>query len=686
MRPQERRIKDPDIFPGMKMMLELGVKQARGLRPPPAVRVAEALKIFFHSKLERKALVTDTEANYAMRTLDYLLENQPPDDSPPWLSAVDLHAGLQTLAESLHTTSLTGQHVALSRSLFALCIALDVEDSYRETPAATVSARIAYLRILSKTGHTAEAEQISKKYFLQVRGTVTNRENRQIWKLLLQGYVKERDEKQFLRCVGLIKEDGFPFTLSEISILAIRLYTTLGNLGQTKEWYDRLIAEGDTADAEEVHELVKLSIAQKDPEWGRKVVHKALEGNPSKRAWDAILLWAASTGKGVEELDKMREVMERRNPDDSSCRVDVETLNSLVESAVTRNDPYLMERYVSLGARWGIQPNATTYILQMHSRLSVDDVEGARESYQRLQTEDVVDDEDVEIVNKLIQAMCRTDRYEFDTIAAVVENLNERKARLEAETVAALCLIHLDREEYHDLIDLLQTHSFHYSIYQRIVVQSVFVEYCLNRRNSVARVWDAYVILQQIFNEVDRPTRLRIMSMFFTRKRPDMAVHAFNHLREHLSEDVRADADTYVAVLVGIGGAGDEESLEIVHNQLKLDTSVEPNTRLHNALMLAYIGCHDAGRALGFWTDIANSFEGPSHNSILIAFRACETASFGRQQAKIIWSKLREMDLEISKDILAAYIGAHAASGSMQEAAELVDQAEQFGFPVDTRM
>jgi len=52
-----------------------------------------------------------------------------------------------------------------------------------------------------------------------------------------------------------------------------------------------------------------------------------LETNPSKVIWDVVLQWAAGAmGKGVEDVERMMEIMTRRNPNDDSVRPDVETI------------------------------------------------------------------------------------------------------------------------------------------------------------------------------------------------------------------------------------------------------------------------------------------------------------------------------------------------------------------------
>jgi hypothetical protein len=422
--------------------------------------------------------------------------------------------------------------------------------------------------------------------------------------------------------------------------------------------------------------------------FGQKVVASLLEVAPKKEIWDVIFLWSAATGKGVDELDRMMEVMKRRNDSAKTYeRPDIETINGLVEFAMSRKDPYTAERYIHLGQKWAAHPNARTFILQIEYRLSVNDIDGARAAFFGLQGQETVDNEEIPIINKLVQAMCISGRYDFDSIMGVADDLGDRKGRFEPETICELCLLHLKREEFDDATDLLQTHSYHYSSEQRITIRDVFVNFCLDRKNSLASVWDTYQIFRKIFQETPRDVRIPIMKEFFARDRSDMACHVFFHMKHSTDPAIIPNVHTYVAMFAGIARAADEESLELIHNQMKLDLEIEPNTRINTALMAAYAATDRPVRAMEFWRDIIQSKEGPSYASIVYAFRACETMPFGDQHAKPLWHSLRRMDVEVDKEVFAAYVGALAGNGLYDEAERLVLSAEAtFGFTPDLLM
>jgi hypothetical protein len=430
--------------------------------------------------------------------------------------------------------------------------------------------------------------------------------------------------------------------------------------------------------------LLRSCLKYNDLGWGQSIIRVYTEAgwlSVHRSTWDVLFYWTLATGKSVEEVHRMMGVMERTIP---KFKPDQNTINTLIQFANERNDAYLAERLLALGDRLGIKKDAKTFKLQMDYRLSTGDLEGARAAYRQLQSLEQDGDDDLPLINKLIQAMVSSRKYGFDTIIGVVEELSARGHRFDPDTVAALSVLHLNRDEYHDVADLLTTHVHEFTADERAIVRETFANFCLDRRNSIARVWDTYMIFQQVFDESDREVRTRIMNEFFTRQRSDMAVHVFNHMRKHTRSDTIPNTDTYAAALIGIGKLKDSESLTIVHNALKLDMNVEPSTKMSNALMIAYARCGEPRYAMNFWIDITTSKEGPNYNSILALFNACEKAAFGEKRAISVWNQLSDLDVVITRDLLAKYVAALTGNQCIDDAKKIVVQCEErFGFEPD---
>jgi len=359
----------------------------------------------------------------------------------------------------------------------------------------------------------------------------------------------------------------------------------------------------------------------------------------------------------------------------------------LVELCMSKNDPYSAERYIVLGEKRGIVPNERTFSLQMQYRISVGDIDGARVAYFNLQGSFSGATESVAVINQLIQVLCASKQHHFDDLMAMVDDLHERKADFAPETVAALTLLHLRRGEIHDAMDLLHLHSVQYSSVQRKIIQKALLSFILDGETSTADAWDGYQILRNVFQETPRDDRIPIMNEFFARNRSDMACHVFFHMRNHVIEAIAANRDVYASAFTGFARCADAESLELAHNQLKIDLNVNMDTKLRNSLMLAYAATGENKKALQFWREICESKEGPSYNSIAIAFRTCEGIHLGAEHAKSIWKRLKEQDVEIDKTIWVAYMCAIARNHHHDEAQALIETVEEeYGFAPDLQI
>ena len=286
-------------------------------------------------------------------------------------------------------------------------------------------------------------------------------------------------------------------------------------------------------------------------------------------------------------------------------------------------------------------------------------------------------------INDLIVAYCQHRSDDYETIMSLVEDLTERTASFSPATVAALSKLHLQRDEMDDLQDLLNTYVHSFGMPARELVSQVLVGQILDTETPMIRSWETYKKLHEVFPETSATTRIQILRSFFWRLRPDLAIDVFGHMRRSQLKEQRPAVDHYIDCLEGIAKFGAEEYLDTVNNMFKLDSQIEPATKLYNAFMKACVGCDVSKRALEFWEDIAESIEGPNYKSIQIALRACEKAPWGERRAREIWSELKGMDIEVTQKIYAAYVGALAGQSQFDECVELCQKAEAEGLTVN---
>lgn len=699
----QRKIKPARVPAGLETMAELARNQEYEVRPPPPRELAHALKAFFAQK---DVCFEDFHVTMAVNAFRYLLEN-PREDGQPWLTTEDIHKMLEAVVLQ-RPQSVTKHHLLLGREFHAELRRL--MDQEEEQAGGKGSNRLSsyetkelpnLVQLLSLFGASLEARDIAVETFHGPLDSFTKEEREQSlqsWECVLYGFAQENNEGQLLRTVDMMRAASVPLSqLMKRKLVAY--FAQQEDLDQAKHWYHELTTDRDEGDQPQLPDdtlshLLKACALGGDHAFGHQVVASLLKEMPNKEAWDAIFLWSAAIGKGVDEIDRMMNVMIRRNAEERQKNPsipvvlpDIDTINALVEFCMSRQDPYAAERYIALGEKRGIFPNEKTFTMQILYRLSVQDIDGARAAYFNLQGNLSGSPETITAVNQLLQALCRQQRHHFDEIMGIVDDLHERKAHLAPETVAALCVLHLRRGEWQDALDLLRIHAYRLSPEQRAIIRKKLTAFIFEGGTSTADAWDAYQITRNTFPEMPREDRIPIMNEFFTRKRSDMACHVFFHMRNHTHETIVPNREVYVAAFTGFARNADAESLELVHNQLKLDLNVELDTQLRNALMLAYAATENNRRALEFWAEIAASAEGPTYNSIAIAFRSCEGMPFGDGHAKSLWNRLKRLEIDIDKQIFTAYLGAIARNHLHDEALALVESVEdEYGFTPDLSM
>jgi len=673
-------VKEVDATPGLETMVQLSNRKAARTRPPPREEVELAITRFFMAKHQKSESLADHEAAAAHLAIQHLQTGT--GNGKDILSADTL---MQALKASVREPK--KQHAKLAQTVF--------DELERLVQAGKTSLQYEHwqllIQVLSKTSNAKKAWKFLQDSLEKDPNYLPDSE----WRVLMQGLLEEDAEKELLQVMNFQhdlaakrnEETAMQPYIDQTKSYIIQFYSTQKeDLEKAKKWYIDAKDMGAKLDEAHVRSVLLLAVNKNDLQWAKKMIDSVIVANPGLRLWDIVFLWAAALGRGVEEIDRMMQVMERRTPDSEKKagimrRPDAKTINSLVELANSKNDPYLAERFIQLGHKWDVRPDAQTYMLQMKYRLSVNDIDGATASYKALQAEEVENDEDLPLLNALIRAMCSSNRYPVDHVMVYVQDLNDRRARFEPETVAALSILHLSRDELHDLIDLLHTHTIHYSMTDRAKIKDVLIDFCLRNKSDIGIMWDTYVILTKTFPETDRATRTKIMNEFFAQNRSDLAYYTFENMRQHSNENTRANLNTWAELFAGIADTKDEETLETAHNQFKMDLETEADTRLRNSLMMAYTACGMARKALVFWNEIVESREGPNFSSIHLAFRACELAAWGEETAKQIWKRLRNMDIEITPDIFASYVGALAGNGLFDEVQQLIQGCEKvFGY------
>jgi hypothetical protein len=683
-------LKEPDLEPGYDVLLHFRSLEAENARPPAREDLLKGWRQFIQYKRKNHLRsLNSTQAFLTLRLLRHLAATEPEQDAQGEdLSFTDLRAALWVTATK-PPKGTTEHHLELAKLLHGEIerriqhmrgLGID-EEVIKEAVGGKDTADFElFLTALTQYGGSLEAAERLASF----RATLAKDEKklaarvRVFWTLVLRGLAKEGREEELLREWNKAEEAKVEY-MPPVHEIMTTFFAVRDRVEETKHWFEKPVHANWVRSPKAYMEVVRFALRNGEQQWLQPIFEQLINSNPQKEWWDVIFQWAVLVmDKGVEDIKEMMLVMfspaaeGKKGPEP-----DAATIDALITAAIEKQNPYLAERFLSLGAELKIRPKASTYILQMDYRLDANDFSGVQAIYEKfLQGEVAIrQDEDLPVLNKYIRALCAAPEPDVGRIIDITADLEQRHATLEPETVVSLCMVFLRSDNQYDVIDTLSLHTVSYSLEERAQVRRAFVEYCLDRKVSTARVWDCYSLLRQFFPETEPEERIRLMDAFFARRRPDMACFIFGHMRAQGNLAQRPTRDMYIRCLEGLGqhpemDGGD--SLRMVHNMLKMDTTVQMDTRLYNALMIAYAASEEPDEAIEFWRDITNSTEGPSYSSLAIVFWACELQPYGDRTARGIWQKVQRMDLEVPRDVFWAYCGAIAGSGHLEEVMRMI--------------
>ncbi|KAK3360127.1 hypothetical protein B0T25DRAFT_448735 [Lasiosphaeria hispida] len=672
-----REVKEAEIEPGYETLLQFRSMETENARPPNRAGLVKGLRQFVNFKQRWGKPFNTTQAFLVTRLLRHLIETSPEDDVPENdLTRDDLRKALEAALHAPARTANANDYVELSKMLYEELKLRDEESPDISADGGRGDNFELLLMALTKYGAAEEAmERLDEHWptLLDERGVVKNEKNLWKWTLVLQGLAREGKEKELLQELQKADAAGAMFVPAVHKVM-VTFFARQDKVSETKQWFEKPIHQNQPPEVDTYTEMIRFSVRNNQQQWSQPIVEKLMSSSPTKPVWDVLCYWAVlAMDRGVEDARGILMTMKKEG-----CQPDSRTITRLLKAAIDKKNPQLAEAFLSVGSDLGIKRVPATYILQMHWQLDANDLSGAHTTYQQLQDLDGFSQNNrcAGVLNKYLRLLSTTETPDMERILDVTAELEQHRIVLDPDTVVALCLVFLHFDKQHDVVDTLSLHTVLHSLEERAKVSSALVEYCLNPKTSTARVWDVYSLLRQFFPELEPEQRVRLMESFFKRKRSDMASYIFGHMRSHGNPAKRPTADMYVRCLEGLGRYSDSESTRMVHNMLKMDTTVPMNTRMWNALMIAYRGAGDISTALEFWGEITNSAEGPSYNSLAIVFWVCEDIKVRDNTARTVWQKIQRMDLDVPAHVHWAYCGALAGQGNVDEVKRVIQGME----------
>ncbi|PNY25398.1 Complex I intermediate-associated protein 84, mitochondrial [Tolypocladium capitatum] len=670
-----REVRQPEYEPGWMQIMVWRSRMLDSLRPPPRRELVEAWKKLMQSKLKRRVPLNSTQALQCRRLLEYLAEPSNPEQVRP-LSSAHLSMARQVLLD-IEPQERDQNHLDLAKALHAVWSSGNFTGKAR-SPELQWSY---FVKSLCRYGASLEAmQELCTKWNDPAYAAYLDKEDRLV-EAVARGLAREGKETELVELIEYAEKHGVPYDAGTQAVMVV-FFADLDRVPETQNWLSKPITQS-YSQVEVYRAVASFAMRNGLQDWAMPLFLELGQSQPKKKYWDALSQAILLVGKGLGEVDTMMSHMVDRN---GALSPDTHTLNGLLRVAVETEDAALGDEVLSLGAAKGLAPNGETYLILLQMRLATGNVAGAQAAYEQVkylepwnhESRPGLFDEYRQLLSRYLVFLSRESPPDFKLILALLEAVEEEQILLDPETVASLCLRFLENDQHFEVMDILSVHSFFFSEAQREVVQNAFIAFCLDRHTSTSRAWGGYQLLHQFFQDTSFERRSRLMEAFFDRKRPDMASHVFGHMRQHRNKSYHPKMDTYIRCLEGFARYPDPEGLGMVHNMLKMDTTIQPTTKLYTAMMLAYTACDKPLAALDFWNEITQSREGPSYASLEAVFWTLERKPGGDRKAREIWERIERMDLELPPAVYNAYIGAVAGSGNEKEVRSLIMDMSSF--------
>ncbi|KKY14617.1 putative mitochondrial respiratory complex i chaperone [Phaeomoniella chlamydospora] len=663
--------------------------QRQSLRPPPRKEVAAVLRTFFESLSEATPL-TEYDISFANVALKYVKSQDAQDEKVEQIefSETELHNVLIALTSGVIKSSKANEEAKELADMILRDLTSDrgnVSDTLDESALMRSPYAELYIELLAAVGQGDKALKL-----VSVLDPI-DKVAKTLWLSLLNSTAERRQESEFNKYLDAMLDGDVRLEPQVLNMLISRI-AGLGLTTAARHLFEKTTQTGLQTSHDSKVAMLRLCIRSGELNWGRPIFDSLSEKGAEYRR--LRYEWSAAQGTPTDEILEELEAHLATDSIDDPGRPTLTTINGLVKYANTIKDPDSAEKYLALVSKWGFEPNSTTRLVEFEHYLATRNIIMAVQAYEALhsqplpagdfdsalealQNEDTMTNEDSNLLNKLLVTICSMEPPNYDLAMNLLDTLHERTPTLESGTVAALVGLMLPRGEYQEIHDLLESHYPVFSKEEREKPRAVVVDYIMDLDTETMKAWYAYDMFRHTFADTSINTRERIMKSFFARKRSDLACLVFGHMRQMQDTNFRPTADLYTECFNGIAACGDEKAAEMVHNMLKLDIYVDPNTRLLTSLMLAWANAGEAWRSLQIFDDILNTVEGPSYTTFAVVFRACEKfAPNGQPFAMQFMSRIKSGSFEITKEIYLAYLGAIAGNGDYNSAVELVENME----------
>ncbi|RHZ60372.1 putative mitochondrial respiratory complex I chaperone (Cia84) [Aspergillus thermomutatus] len=635
---------------GLKPMRDLKRALSDKSRGPALGVLAKAFHDFFVARAENSEVITGYQAQLLSMTWKYMRSHEAELEAEDWqtmYSTENLENVLFVLSEAKCLPESREAVLKVARFAFLeLCADHGYGANNISRPALS-----AYIKFQALNGNPEEARHVVERFWGRLRKTKPSP-----WLTVMRGFAMNNDKQQ-LRWTTKKKFDelGIKFD-RETHEQLVKMLIEQDLLSAVKIMYECPISGENEPTLATKRAVVNYALLKSEISWAKPIV-ESVSQTPKSETVGMMLLWEAVHGKSASEISEMLQTWTLEDPDVKTT-LTVSHINNLIQYANSINNPQLAADFAALTSQWNVLPDTQTRLLRLEAEIMAGDVKQTM---------------------RLLSMLCLLGKDDalYDRVSAFLDPLFENNVRLEADTLAALTQLLLYRHDWEGVSELLRPRLGSYDSEERTKIRQALTNHIMDATQDSADAWEAYGLLQVAFPETGVGMRTEIMTSFFKRKRGDLAVLVFGHMRQAEDFARRPKPDTYARCFQGIAQMQDAKNLELVHNMLKLDVEVDLNIRLLNELMLAYACCDMPDKSMEIFRDILQSEEGPSTRTIWAFFKMCERHHHGAQEAMRMMDKVKLLEIEVDRRLYMAYVEALAAQCEFDLATEAINKMQE---------
>ncbi|KAJ5150940.1 uncharacterized protein N7482_010192 [Penicillium canariense] len=662
---------------GLKPMTDLKRSLEDKSRAPPDHTLANAFKLFFETRVDSPGVINSFQARLLSMTWKYLKARQEELDDGDWhnvFSVDSLERILFVLSEAQCLPE--SRETILKIARFAY---LELRADHGFGPnSVSRPALLVYINLLSINGNPEEARHVIIDFGGQLRGAKPSP-----WLTVLKGFALKDDRRQLRKITQDLEKYGVKFDqASHEELIGILIAQDLFKAVQTI--YECPLADNAEPSLDTKKAVINYAVMRSDIVWAKTIYQTLSEGSsPSPETAGIALLLEAAQGSSASSLAEKVKLWTATNPRIKGI-LTIADVNNLLRYANVKEDPKLAAAFAKLAEQWGLVPDEQTHLLQLESSVQAGDVETTLQILENQVDPTSLPQANISLANKLITMLCLSEKKDslFQQISSLLDPLFQDDVQLEPATVAALTSMLLYRHDNAAVSELLRPRLATYDSQGKTLIRTAVTDFILDLNQKDDDVWEVYELFRLAFPETGVSVRTELMSTFFERKRSDLAVLVFGHMRQAEDLSRRPKPDTYARCFQGLARTSDATNLELVHNMLKLDLEVELNTRILNGLMLAYAACDMPEKSMNIFRQILQSDEGPSTKTIALFFKVCEKHHNGVQEAIKMFNKVKKLEIEVDRRLYSSYIEAVAAQCEFDLATEAINNMHaEIGVP-----